>query len=69
MGENPPTFDREQMRRWMENWKVVGAVIDQERAERLAAMTLAEAQQRSQALLELWQPDWRGDAGEELQIQ
>lgn len=54
------------MKRWLENWRIVGPLLEQERAERLARMTDAEAQRVTQQLLELWQPDWRSDEGEEL---
>lgn len=33
---------------------------------RLRAMTDREAQEATRRVLELWQPDWHGDAGEEL---
>ena len=57
---------RAQAKRWLDNWKVVGPILEAERWARLAAMTDAEAQQASWRVLELWQPDWHGDAGEEL---
>lgn len=53
-------------RRWLDNWKRVGPILEEERWERLYTMTEAEAQFASQCVLELWQPDWRGDDGEEL---
>jgi hypothetical protein len=67
---NPPlpTNDdtRAAMKRWIENWKRVGPILEAERWDRLRAMTDAEAQQASQLVLELWQPGWHGDDGEEL---
>lgn len=54
------------MKRWLDNWRTVGPLLEQERAERLARMTDAEAQRVTQQLLDLWQPDWRSDEGEEL---
>jgi hypothetical protein len=57
---------RAQARRWLENWKRVGPILERERWERLAAMTDEQAQQASRRVLELWQPDWHGDEGEEL---
>ena len=57
---------REQMKEWLENWQRVGAILEAERWERLAALTPAEAQQATRDLLELWRPDWTGDDGEEL---
>ena len=54
------------MKQWLDNWKRVGPVLEQERWARLAAMTEEEAQRMTRDLLELWQPDWVGDDGEEL---
>jgi len=65
----PPLLDAEgraQMKRWLENWKVAGPILEAERWDRLKAMTEEEAQRASQFVLELWQPDWHGDDGEEL---
>jgi hypothetical protein len=65
----PPERDAEsraQMKRWLENWKHVGPILEAERWARLAAMTDEEAQRASLLVLELWQPDWHGDDGEEL---
>jgi hypothetical protein len=57
---------RAQAKRWLDTWKRVGPILEQERWARLAAMTEAEAQRASQLVLELWQPDWHGDDGEEI---
>ena len=57
---------RAQAKRWLENWKVVGPILEQERWDRLAAMTDEEGQRASRLVLELWQPGWHGDDGEEL---
>lgn len=64
----PATSDdtRAAMKRWVDTWKRVGPILEAERWDRLRTMTNAEAQQASQLVLELWQPDWRGDDGEEL---
>ena len=62
----PDSEARAQMRRWLDNWKRVGPILDAARWDRLRAMTDEEAQQASRRVLELWQPDWRGDDGEEL---
>lgn len=53
-------------RQWLDNWKRVGPLLDAERWARLAAMTEEEGQRASRLVLELWQPDWHGDDGEEL---
>lgn len=41
-------------------------VRTEERWRRLAAMTAADAQRVVGDVLDLWQPDWTGDDGEEL---
>lgn len=70
MSANPslPTNDdtRAAMKRWVENWKRVGPILEAERWDRLRTMSEADAQRASQLVLELWQPGWRGDDGEEL---
>jgi len=58
--------ERAQMKQWLENWKRVGPILEQERWDRLAAMSEEEAQLASWRVLELWQADWHGDDGEEL---
>jgi hypothetical protein len=55
-------------KRWLDTWKRVGPILDAERWESLYTMTAADAQQASQNVLELWQPDWRGDDGEGLML-
>ena len=60
---------RAQMKNWLDNWKTVGPILERERWDRLAAMTDEEAQRASRWVLELWQPDWHGDDGEELILQ
>lgn len=57
---------RAQMKRWLEDWKRVGPVLEQERWDRIAALTDAEAQEAAVRLFELWQPDWPTDEGEGL---
>lgn len=57
---------RAQMKRWLENWQRVGPILEAERWERLRTMTEEEAQTATRQLLELWQPDWPTDDGEEL---
>lgn len=63
---SPETDTRAQMKRWLDNWRRVGPILEAERWERLAAMTDEEAQIATCQLLELWQPDWPTDGGEEL---
>jgi hypothetical protein len=54
------------MKEWLQNWARVGPLLEQERWERLANMTPEEAQRVVANVLDLWQPHWRGDDGEEL---
>jgi hypothetical protein len=58
--------ERAQMKQWLDNWARVGPILEEERWARLATMTPEEAQLASRRVLELWQPDWHGDDGEEL---
>jgi hypothetical protein len=57
------------MQRWLDNWRVVGPLLEQERAERLAAMTDEEAQELTRDLLALWRPSELDDMGAELVAQ
>lgn len=57
---------RAQNKRWLDNWRRVGPILEAERWERLRSMTDEEAQTATRQLLELWQPDWPTDDGEEL---
>jgi hypothetical protein len=57
---------REQMRRWIENWKRVGPVLEEERWTRLRSLSDDEARQAVTDVLALWQPGWLGDDGEGL---
>jgi hypothetical protein len=54
------------LKQWLSNWARVGPVLDAERWARLRAMTNPEAQEATRRVLELWQPTWHGDDGEEL---
>ena len=65
----PPLLDAEgraQAKRWLENWKRVGPILEQERWERVRALTDADAARDALRLFDLWQPDWPTDDGEEL---
>jgi len=65
----PPLLDvegRAQAKRWLENWKRVGPILEQERWERVRALTDADAARDALRLFDLWQPDWPTDDGEEL---
>lgn len=57
------------MKRWLENWRIVGPLLEQERAERLARMTDAEARDRARDLQALWRPSAVDDMGAELVTQ
>lgn len=58
--------EREQMRRWLENWAQISPILEQERWERLRTMSNEEALEATRRVLELWQPDWPTDDGEAL---
>ena len=57
---------RAQGKRWLDSWKRLGPILEQERWDRIVALTAAEAQQDAVRLFELWQPDWPTDEGEGL---
>ena len=64
-----PALDAEgraQTKSWLDNWQRVGPVLDQERWDRVRALTDADAARDAILLFELWQPDWPADEGEEL---
>ncbi len=53
------------MRQWLERWKVVGPLLEQERIERLRSLTDADAARIACGLWDLAEPH-RGDDGEGL---
>ena len=57
------------LKRWLDTWKVTGALLEQERAERLARMTDEEARQQTRDLFALWRPFPLDDMGVELVTQ
>ena len=52
--------------RWLEEWKVLGPILERDRRQQLEAMSDAEARSESAQLLDLWRPEWPTDEGEEL---
>jgi hypothetical protein len=52
---------RAAMKRWVDNWKRVGPILDAERWSRLARMTDQQRASMTLDLLSLWQPDRPGD--------
>ena len=54
------------MKRWLDNWTRVGPILEQERWERVRALTEADAARDALRLFDLWRPDWPTDEGEEL---
>ena len=58
-----------EMRRWIDRWKTVGPILEQERWARLLAASDDELRQQSRDLLALWQPDVAGDDGEAIVLQ
>ena len=57
---------RAQMKQWVEQWARVGPILEQERWDRLAAMTDEEAREAAVQVLSFWSPDWPTRDGEEL---
>ena len=53
-------------KRWLENWKRVGPILEAERWARVEALTDEEAARDAIRLFDLWQADWPTDEGEEL---
>jgi hypothetical protein len=64
----PTAEEREQMRRWLDNWRRTGPLLDAERHARIAALTDEEAWRESQSLLTAWEPGMTGDNGEGLSL-
>lgn len=63
----PPDADmRAAGKRWLEHWKRVGPILEQERWDRVEALTDADAARDALWLFDLWRPDWPTDEGEEL---
>lgn len=54
------------MKRWLDNWRIVGPLLEQERAERVARMTDEEARREARDLEALWRPSDIDDLGAEL---
>lgn len=59
---------RAEIRLWLERWRTLGPLLDEERWSRLSASS--DAQLRPQALdvLALWEPTQTGDDGEGIQL-
>ena len=53
-------------KRWLDNWKHVGPVLEAERWTRLEAMTARQRADMTVDLLSLWQPDHPGDEADGL---
>jgi hypothetical protein len=60
---------RAQMKQWIEQWRRVGPLLEQERWDRLAAMTDEEAREAAVQVFTFWSPDWPTHDGEELLLQ
>lgn len=66
---NRPLLDAEgrvQAKRWLENWKRVGPILDAARWARVRALSDADAWHEASMLLQWWDPEWQGDGGEGL---
>lgn len=57
---------RGSMKRWLDNWKEVGPILEHERWVRVQALTDQQAAIQALMLFETWRPDWPTDNGEEL---
>lgn len=71
MSDSPgaPLLDaagRAAMKQWLDNWARVAPILEQERWDRVRALTDADAARDALMLFELWQPDWPTDNGEGL---
>jgi len=67
--DSPAPLDAEtraQLTQWLANWRRVGPLLEAERWARVRSMSDHEAQETTRRVLELWQPDWHGDDGEEI---
>lgn len=53
-------------RRWIDNWKHLGPILERERWDRVKALSDKEAARDALDLFDLWQPDWPTSEGEEL---
>ena len=53
-------------RRWLNDWREAGTLLDKERWERVRALSDDDAWEETQALLLMWEPQMTGDAGEGL---
>lgn len=65
----PPCLDAEgraQAKRWLENWKRAGPLLEEERWNCVRALSDADAARDALRLFDLWQPDWPTDDGAEL---
>lgn len=67
--DHPPPLDgegRALARRWLDNWKRVGPILERERWDRVKMLTDEEAARDALQLFDLWRPEWPTDEGEEL---
>ncbi len=61
-----PADERARMKQWLDNWKRLGPILEQERWDRVKALTDADAARDASRLFDLWQPDWPTDEGQGL---
>jgi hypothetical protein len=54
------------MRRWLGTWRDASVLLEEERWQRVRALTDDQAWDEAQGLFEMWEPDMHGDAGEGL---
>ena len=58
-----------EMQRWIDRWKWVGPLLDEDRWRRLQRCSEEELTRQALDVLDLWRPDVPGDNGEALVIQ
>lgn len=67
-GHLPPLDEegRALLKRWIDNWKITGPLLERERWDRVVALTDEDAGRDALDLFDLWRPDWPTDEGEGL---
>jgi hypothetical protein len=58
--------ERAATKKWLDIWAETGPLLDAERWNRLLSMSDQEVDRDVLLVLDLWQPDWTADEGDEL---
>lgn len=56
--------EKAEIKLWLERWRTVGPILDEERWSRLSASSDAQLRQQALDVLALWRPTHTGDDGE-----